>query len=79
MTRDCFDLLCQRKIAGVGEQNFKSEPCIDAFLTGRDTMYDTHVKSSSGYIVGEVKLVILLHLLGGGDALDLTVTFGIYS
>ena len=77
MTRDCFNLLCQRIIVCVGEAKFKSEAYIDAFLKGKDQMYDANVKTTGGYIAGEVKVAITLRLLGGGDALDLGVIFDV--
>ena len=77
MKRDCFNLLCQRIIVCVGEAKFKSEAYIDAFLKGKDQMYDANVKTTGGYIAGEVKVAITLRLLGGGDALDLAVIFDI--
>ena len=79
LTRDCFHLLCQRIIARAGESNFKSETYIDIFLKGKDQMYDAHVKTSGGYIVGGIKLAITLRLLGRGDAFDLAVIFDIES
>ena len=77
MTRKCFDLLCSKIIAAVGERAFKSEAYIDAFLKGKNPMYDAHVKTCGGYISGEVKLAVTLRLLAGGDALDLGVIFDI--
>ena len=78
MTRDCFDLLCNTIIAGVGEKAFKSEAYIDAFLKGKNYMYDANVATTGGYIAGEVKLAITLRLLAGGDALDIGVIFDVY-
>ena len=72
MDRECFHLLCQR-IISVGEKEFKSEAYIDAFLKGKDPMYDAHVCTSGGYVSGEVKLGIALRLLAGGNAIDLGV------
>ena len=40
-------------------------------------MYDANVKTTGGYVAGEVKLALTLRLLGGGDALDLAVIFDI--
>ena len=77
MTRDCFNMLCQSIIVGVGEAKFKSEANIDAFLKGKDHMYDANVKPTGGYVTGEVKVAIMLRLLGGGDTLDLGVIFNI--
>ena len=70
LNRDCFDLLCNTIIAGVGEKAFKLEAYIDAFLKGKNSMYDANVATTGGYIAGEVKLAITLRLLAGGDAYD---------
>ena len=78
MTRDCFQLLCDRIIAGIGEASFKSEAYIDAFLKGKNAMYKANVQTTGGYIAGEVKLAITLRILGGGDALDIAVIFDVY-
>ena len=79
MDRKCFSLLCERIISSVGEKEIKSEPYIDAFLKGKDKMYDANVCTTGGYIAGEVKLAVTLRLLAGGDALDLGVIFDISS
>ena len=63
MNRECFDLLSQRIITSIGESKFKSEVCIDAFLKGKYNMYDANVKTTGGYISGEVKLGVTLRLL----------------
>ena len=79
MTRCCFSLLCQKIISRVGEKQFKSEAYINAFLKGKDPMYDANVQTTGGYVSGEVKLAITLRLLAGGDALDLAVMFDVHS
>ena len=38
-------------------------------------MYDGNIHATGGCIAGEVKLVFPLHLLAGGDVLDLAVIF----
>ena len=78
MTSYCFALLGQRIITFIGENNFKSEAYIDAFLRGKDIMYNAYVKSTGGYISGELKLDITLHLLAGGDFYNLAVAFDVY-
>ena len=78
MSRDCFDSLCQRIIISIGEANFKSESYIDAFLKGKNSMYDANVATTGGFISGEVKLGIAIRLLAGGDAYDLAVIFDIH-
>ena len=78
MNRDCFNTLCQHIISKVGERKFKSELYIDAFLKGKDHMYDAHVKTTGGYISGEVKLAIELRMLADGDSYDLAVIFDVH-
>ena len=63
----------------MGEQSFRSEAYIDAFLKGKNSMYDANVATTGGCIAGEVKLAITLRLLAGGDALDISVIFDVYS
>ena len=84
MTRLCFDLLCQKIIAAVGESGFKSEAYIDAFLEGDSFIFDRSKQmhqaqklTSGGYVSGEIKLAIALCLLAGGSSLDLAVIFDI--
>ena len=85
MSHHCFQLLCQKIIAHVGESNFKSEEYIDAFLhnpynpsfTRQTCIHYAHCHTTGGYISGEVKLAITLRLLAGGDALDLAVIFDV--
>ena len=77
MTRECFAQLCSRIIRSVGEKKFKSESYIDAFLKGKDCMFEAHEKTCGGYISGETKVGITLRLLAGGDINDLGVIFDI--
>ena len=84
MTRACFNLLCNKIIRSVGERAFLSEAYIDAFLDNELTapkylsgIYKAHLKTSGGFISGEVKLAISIRLLAGGSALDLSVLFDI--
>ena len=72
-------MLCQRIIQSVGEKEFKSEAYIDAFLKGKDIMYDANVHTTCVYIAGEVKVAITPRLLSSGNALDLGVIFDISS
>ena len=84
MNRKCFNLLCQKIIAAIGERGFKSEAYIDAFLEGEDLIYNRSKQlhqanklTTGGYICGEIKLAITLRMLAGGKALDLAVIFDI--
>ena len=77
MTREFFSQLYSRIILSIGELEFKSESYIDAFLKGKDSMFDAHVKTCGGYISGETKVGITLRILAGGDVLYLSVLFDI--
>ena len=77
MTMVCFSLLCQKIICAIGEKTFKSESYIDAFLRGKDTMFDAHECTSGGYISGETKVDVTLRFLASGDSYDLGVIFDI--
>ena len=77
MSRECFSLLCQKITCGVGEKVFKSECYIDAFLRGKDKMFNAHECTSGGYISGETKVAVTLRILAGGDSYDLGVIFDI--
>ena len=54
MTRCCFSRLCQLIIGRVGEKQVKSEAYINAYLKGKDPMYDANVQTAGGYVSGEV-------------------------
>ena len=79
MTRDCFDLLCSTIIARVGEKAFKSEAYIDAFLRGKDFMYDANIATTGGYIAGKGKLAMTLCILAGCDALYIFFIVYVYA
>ena len=51
MNRDYFTLLCDTRICGIGEHQFKSKTYIDAFPKHKDIMYNTHMETTGGYIV----------------------------
>ena len=54
MTREFFSLLCFTIICAIGENHFKSQHYIDAFL--RVTrMHDASMLATWGYIISEVK------------------------
>jgi hypothetical protein len=74
MKKECFNQLCQRIIAAVGERNFKSKHYIDTVLKST-SIYVAHQSTSGGYISGEVKLALTLRMLAGGSYLDLSLIF----
>ena len=87
MTREYFQQLCQTMIRNFGESCFKSEEYIDSFLdidssssfySWKSRLHNVHVKTSGGYISGEVKLVISIWILAGGDPFDICDIFYIY-
>ena len=79
MSRDFCYSLCQRIIRYIGERQFKSESCIDAFLDCKDIMFITNIETTGGFISDEVKLAMSDHLLDADDDLDLVVIFDIHS
>ena len=77
MTRECFLNLCNLIISHVGDEAFKSESYLEAYLKGKNSMHLAHEQSCGGYISGETKLAITLRILAGGDPCDLAVLFDI--
>ena len=79
MPRECFDLLCKKIRANVGEDKFKSEeyledltnslaPAPDSIATCRlRRLAKAHLNHTGGWISGEVKLAITLRMLAGGS------------
>ena len=47
----------------VGESDFKSEAYNSAYFRGKDQIYYANLKTSGGYISGEVNIDITLRLL----------------
>ena len=72
MTKPCFNKLCTSIIDVVGEREFKSEQYLNNHISG---FYIPHNVGSGGYISGEVKLAISLHLLAGASYLDVEKIF----
>ena len=52
MSRECFGTLCENITFAVGDRKLKSESYIDAYLRSKDSMFDAHERTSSGYISG---------------------------
>ena len=77
MGRPNFRQLYRKIISKVWDYKFKSKQYIDEFLIQHDNplkskiamIYTVHLKESGGYVYGEVKLVITLHMMASGDAL----------
>jgi hypothetical protein len=85
MERECFEYLCQRIIANVGEGEFKSEEYLNELKHGyvegvkvKDTnIANAHTHSTGGFVSGEVKLALTLRLLAGGSYMDLALLFDV--
>lgn len=68
---DCFDSLCQKISANVGEDKFKSEAYLREVLNLNDQTYpnhilQAHIATTSGFNSGEIKLALKLRILAGG-------------
>jgi len=76
MTREYFSKLCVSIEESVGAHKFKgeaysNEPCTNKFTR----LYHGNEKCCYGYISGEVKLGLTLHLLAGACYLNLEVIY----
>ena len=84
MERECFQFLCERIIANVGEDAFKSEEYLYDLKHGHIAVEDKHInilhaheQSTGGFVSGEVKLALTLRLLAGGSYMDLALLFDV--
>ena len=59
------------------KSQLRSKVYVDVFLKGKDSIYDTHVLLTSGYISGKVKIVVTLRLPSGDFKYDIVVIFDI--
>ena len=78
MSKDCFELLCEKIIENVGESEFKSEEFLKERMTEGNrssNLMKAHLATTGGYICGEIKLALVLRLLAGGSYLDLAILF----
>jgi len=81
MSRECFKYLCKRIEENIGPSKFKSEQYLCNLRSGKDLncgkqrMDNAHMKSTGGFISGEVKLALTLHLLAGGSYIDLSLLY----
>ena len=82
MTRACFEYLCSRIEANVGEHEFKSEAYLRKYHSsnaGNDlksaNILHAHEQSTGGFISGEIKVALTLRILAGGSYLDLALLF----
>lgn len=84
MSRECFQHLCNRITAIVGEDEFKSEEYLDSIRHSNDpkerhmkSLMKAHEDSTGGFVSGEIKLAVTLRLLAGGSYLDLSLLYDI--
>ena len=75
MTRECFELLCEKIKLSVDEKKFKSETYIKLYLNYPGNIYHANCATTCGYIYGKIKLAISLRILAGGDPLDIALIF----
>jgi len=81
MDRYCFAHLCDTIEKTVGRKNFKSEEYLHYLLHAKSKegrMYRAHLKTSKGYISGEVKVAAALRLMAGASYLDVSCIFDIH-
>jgi hypothetical protein len=81
MDQKCFELLCSKIEQAVGEREFKSEKYLDQLYnsnTKEAQMYRANIKTTGGYISGEVKVAVGLRILAGASYLDVACIFGIH-
>ena len=80
-SRECFQHLCDKIEGNVGRLKFKSEQYLRDLRVGRISegkkglMDDAHLKSTGGFISGEVKLALTLRLMAGGSYMDLALLY----
>ena len=79
MARKCFALLCDKIKINIGERKFRSQIYVDTFLNYPGSIYQANCDTTGDFISGEVKLAITIHMLAGGDFLDLGIMFDISS
>jgi hypothetical protein len=77
MTKQCFQLLCEKIIDNVGVEEFKSEAYLKEVLESAGPEHNimkAHIATTGGFICGEIKPLVL-RLLAGGSYLDLALLF----
>jgi hypothetical protein len=79
MSKECFELLCNKIKNNIGEKAFKSEDFLwqhlNRYADNKFYFQDAHEQSTGGIISGEIKLALTLRLLAGGSYLDLSILF----
>jgi hypothetical protein len=81
MEVECFDELAKKIVSTVGDNIFKSELYLDKMRTGmvhesNSNMDYCHLKSTGGFILGELKLALTWSMLeGGSHTMDLSLLF----
>ena len=84
MSKECFEILCERIESNVGDREFKSEVYLVQYhyCYADNELFSTnilkaHAESTGGFISGEIKLALTLRILAGGTYLDLALLFEI--
>ena len=85
MSRECFTLLAKKIELNVGAEVFKSKEYLRrlkcdpnfpyALFNTQKNLSAAHEHTTGGFISGEVKLAITLHMLAGGSYLDLSLLY----
>ena len=70
MSRECFDMLCDKIKVSVGEKAFQSEAYISVSLSYPGHIQNAQVAISGDFVSGKVKLAITIRLIAGGDSYD---------
>ena len=79
LSKQDFNILCDKIINEVGEEKFKSEANINLKLrSSSPNIYTAQEKAHGGPLSGEVKLAITLRWLAGGNYLDLALIFHVH-
>ncbi|KAL3774605.1 hypothetical protein ACHAWO_002974 [Cyclotella atomus] len=63
MTKQCFELLCERIIDNLGVKEFKSKAYLNEVMrtpSPEHNMMKAHIATIGGYICGEIKLVLAI-------------------
>ena len=74
MSKECFEILCERIESNVGDREFKSEAYLVRYqdCNSDKNLFSTNIlkalaESTGGFISGELKLALTLRILAGGD------------
>ena len=78
MSKDCFQLLCEKIKNAVGEEELKYKAYCDKINnTSRSPYLQAHKKRDNGIICGEMKVAITLRLFAGASYIDLQQLYSV--